>query len=345
MDLKMMYDQVQQRVNQIDFKNLWQGFGKYEFALYDDNTVILKGESFPKTDEFIANTAIFYKGRYIAIWYLTMDTDVDILTSKIVHEMFHAYQSQMNDCRFANEIEAICKYQYSPHYLQIKYNENIILADLVVEFSNEKLRDFLAYRKLRQIDFPYEYNYENSIEAIEGSAQYVEMQALKSLNKEKYVELLNRLLSNIRSLNNLIPIRIISYDIGALFLDVCIHNNLPLDLSVGNTSEIFYSQLVSQTPYKKLDIVLEPFVMDFYNEDIKMLREKIKAIIINCSESIRGDFKLLGFNVYSARYIDGYIYTEYFLMYEDNQPEILYGNYLFKFENNRIIEIYKEDCN
>jgi hypothetical protein len=343
MDLKIIYEQVQSRINKIDFQDLWKGFRKYEFALYNDNIVILNGEKFYKTGEFTANTSILYQGRYIAIWYLTKDTDTDELTSKIIHEMFHAYQNQMKDCRFANEFEAISKYQYTPYYLQIKYNENLLLADMLSDFSKDKLSDFLTYRKLRQIEFNYEYNYENSIEAIEGSAQYVEMQALKALNEVKYVEHLNYLIKNICKVEKLIPIRIISYDVGTLFLEVCVRNNLFLDLSICGAKEIFYSQLIKQTPYRKLEIVLKSDVVNFYYGDLKRLKEKINVIISSRKEVIKGNFELLGFNVYSARYLDGYIYSEYFLMYKDNQSEILYGNYLFRFINKRITEIYKDN--
>ncbi|ABX42358.1 hypothetical protein [Lachnoclostridium phytofermentans] len=342
MDLMKMYEQVQQRVNQINFQYLWRGFREYEFALYDDTIVILNGVSIPKTDEFLANTSIFYQGRYIAIWYITVDIDVDILTSKIIHEMFHAYQNQMQDCRFVNEFEALCNYQYSPLYLQLKHNENLLLADMVSDFSIEKLNNFLTYRKIRQIEFSYQYNYENSIEAIEGSAQYVEMQVLKTLSARKYLEFLKGIIDRVCSINNLIPVRIISYDIGALFLSVCFQNNLPLALEIGNTSEIFYSKLITQAHYKKLDIAIEPEIINFYNGYTKMLRGKIDNIITNSSEVIKGNFELLGFNVYSARFIDGYAYSEYFLMYKDNQPITLYGNYLFKLENDRVTEIYKE---
>lgn len=342
MDLSLLYEEVQNRVDRINVQDIWNGFRKYEFALYNDDIVLLNGERIPKTDEFIANTAIFYQGRYIAIWYITKDMDVDRLTSKIIHEMFHAFQFQRKDCRFTNEVEAVCKYQYAPYYLQIKHNENLLLADLVMDFDFRKLDRFLMYRKLRQTEFPYEYNYENAIEAIEGSAQYIEFQVLKILREDYYTEGIKQLLHTIRSVDKLIPIRIISYDIGALILEVCVKNNLPLDLTIGGTNKIFYSQLIDRTPYRKIEIAIEPEVDTYYDNDVKMLKEKINSILANNSKVIRGDFELLGFNVYSARYLEGYIFSEYFLMYKDSQPVTLYGNYLFKFENNRITEIYKE---
>lgn len=46
----------------------------------------LNNEILPKTDEFLANTAILYMSKYIATWNL------GILAYKMVHEMFHAYQ-------------------------------------------------------------------------------------------------------------------------------------------------------------------------------------------------------------------------------------------------------------
>lgn len=52
----------------------------------------LNNEILPKTDEFLANTAILYMSKYIATWYLTEETNLDILAYKMVHEMFHAYQ-------------------------------------------------------------------------------------------------------------------------------------------------------------------------------------------------------------------------------------------------------------
>lgn len=344
MNLKTIYEQLQLRVNKMDFNDLWADFKKYDFALYNDNEVILNGESLPKTEEFLANTSIFYEGRYIAIWNITDNTDIDmdILTSKIIHEMFHAFQNDMKEVRFANEFEAIYKYDYSPAYLQLKYNENLILADLISNFSYEKFEKFLAYRKLRKIEFPYPYNYENSIEAIEGSAQYVELQALKALSKDKYTELINQLKNRICDEKNLIPIRIISYDIGALILGVCFENNININLEIGNTKEIFYSELIEQIPYKKFDVDIELKVKNFYNEDIDKLKSKIDGIMSNCVEVIKGDFELLGFNVYSARFLDGYIYTTYFLMYKSDEKHTLYGNYLFKLENGRITEIYKE---
>ncbi len=48
------------------------------------------------------------------------------------------------------------------------------------------------------------------------------------------------------------------------------------------------------------------------------------------------------YDKWNPTYLDGYIYTQHFLMYQDDEPRTLYGNYLFKFENGRVTEIYQE---
>lgn len=68
-----------------------------------------KWADFSKTEEFLANTAICYQGRLIAIWCLSEEMDLDILASKIIHEMFHAYQMECGESRFPEEVEALLK--------------------------------------------------------------------------------------------------------------------------------------------------------------------------------------------------------------------------------------------
>ncbi|SHJ88005.1 hypothetical protein SAMN02745248_01211 [Hathewaya proteolytica DSM 3090] len=341
-DLKRIYKQVRNTIENVNFSDLWPGFKRFDFALYNDDIVILDGQLVPKTDDFLGNTSILYDGKYIAIWRLTTEIDKYVLASKIIHEMFHAYQMEMHESRFPNEIEALWQYKYSPDYLQIKYEENLLLAELTVEFNTEKLKSFLQYRKFRQCNYTYEYNYENSVEAIEGSATYVELQALKMFNEEKYLQRLHGMLDNISNLGNLIPMRIICYDTGALFLNLCMENSLSLDLTVGIASEIFYSKLIEDTACKNISIKVSPEIKKFYQEDQRNFRKKIELITSHCNEVIKGNFELLGVNVYSARFLDGYIYSEYFIMYKDAEPKILYGDYLAKIENHMITEIYKE---
>ena len=57
---------------------------------------------------------------------------------------------------------------------------------------------------------------------------------------------------------------------------------------------------------------------------------------------LKGDFELLGVNVYNARVMSNYIITEYFLMYKDHDKEIiLNGNYVIKLnKDHKITDVY-----
>lgn len=137
MDLAAVYHQIKGKLDTLTFDELWPGFARYGFALYNENQVVLNGETLPKTDAFIANTAIEYRGERIAIWHLAEEMDADVLASKIAHEMFHAFQMERGESRFPDEMEALTAYEYSPAYLSVKYRENKLLAALRERFTNE----------------------------------------------------------------------------------------------------------------------------------------------------------------------------------------------------------------
>ena len=107
MDLEQKYMQVKEAISALDLGRIWPGFKPLKFALYDDRECFFDGHYIDKTDAFLANTSIEYEGEQIAIWMFQQDLDNAVLTSKLVHEMFHGYQSIMDwDCR-PNELEAL----------------------------------------------------------------------------------------------------------------------------------------------------------------------------------------------------------------------------------------------
>jgi len=96
LNLHREYNRIKERIDAIDFSALWEGFHPFRFALYNETECFFDGRYIEKTEEFHANTSIFYNGENIAIWKLTEEpTDIDSLAASIVHEMFHAFQ---NDC-------------------------------------------------------------------------------------------------------------------------------------------------------------------------------------------------------------------------------------------------------
>ena len=208
MNLETLYAQVRNTVSSLDFHSIWPGFEPLRFALYDDKSCFFDGQYVEKTDEFCANTSIVYHGEQIAIWMVQQEYDISVLTSKIVHEMFHGYQHLMGwDC-WPNELEALYRYQYEVENLSLKLHENELLLALLDRFDGVALRELLACRKRRSAAFPCEFMYESREEEIEGTANYVEWQVLKQLDKGRADKLTEEMRTRMTKEKYLFPIRI-----------------------------------------------------------------------------------------------------------------------------------------
>lgn len=342
LNLYQIYKEVSKRIKTLNFHKIWNGFKPFKFALYNDEVVIYEGKELTKTNQFMGNTAIDYNGEQVAIWKVTKkDDDYDILTSKIVHEMFHAFQINSNESRFPKEMEAIIKYKYNAKNLNIKLAENYLLSELVEKYEDEKFKLFLSYRNYRRTLDPFAFNYEASIEVIEGTANYVELKALEQLNKRKSFKLLNRFTNSITNVKNFIPVRIISYDVGAIILKIILDNNIPMDKRIFKGQYLYINQLL-----KNHQLTSSPDVLDLFSELLKKDEVKLKKTInkaIKQEPIIKGKYKLHAFNVYDARYYKGFLITNYFLGYIENGKSVfINGDFIVKMNKEYIIsEIYK----
>ena len=327
MDLQNLYNQVKQYIDSVDFATLWDGFAPLKFALYNSNACFFNGEYIPKTDAFLANTAISYNGEMIAIWMVSEETDPRILASKIIHEMYHGYQHLMQESRFPDELDALYHYQYSDENLSLKLKEQHMIAELLTNFDAEQWNKILQIRKYRSNRFPYEYRYEACIEQIEGAAEYVELNALKQLSDTLYREKRNALLQRITAKENLLPIRIVCYDVGALLLLLMHENGIAYD---SGFSDIPFSEsLIADTKEYDGEICLTmgKSIRDYYN--------RADAIITNALSKndvvSDGTHDILGVNVYNAVYHRNYIITRYCAMYGDREaPTVAYGDFLIE---------------
>ncbi|MFA5432414.1 MAG: hypothetical protein WC319_06020 [Candidatus Paceibacterota bacterium] len=338
--LREKYRRIEYLLSTIDFSLLWPNFIKYPFALYDDTNVVFEDAIFAKTNDFIGNTSIMFQNRNTAIWNMNEDIDEEVLTSKIVHEMFHAFQNDNHENRYPKEIEALYKYQYDIHNLSNKFNENKLIVSLSHHFTTENFTNLLNMKSQRNKINPYEFSYEAKVEQIEGTAQYVELKALESLNIVKAEKLFERLCNNVVNPKNLFPIRIISYDCGALYIKLLIDNRIPFESGFSNTT--INEQLVASLKPILTEVIDNPeikMIYDSYSEETKRL---IKDALTLGKVVAKGNYKLIGVNVYSARYDNNCIYSEYFVAYEDEvKDNVLYGNYVIKMHKDRITEIYQ----
>ena len=327
MDLKKLYYEVKSYIDIVDFSKLWRDFEPLKFALYSDNQCFFDGAYIEKTDAFLANTSILYNGEWIAIWNVQEEMNSIVLTSKIIHEMFHGFQMMHNDSRFFDELDALYNYKYEEDNLNLKLKENHLLYHMSTQFDEELFGEFLQIRKYRFNTFRYAYHYESSIEQIEGTANFVELQCLKQLSAELFEKALSAMRERVINPSNLLPIRVICYDIGALMLYVMSENNIAFE--DGFSSLTFAEAIINDVEGKK-------YVPEYSMKDLlDSYNAKARAIICKAIEKnilvTDTSCNLLGVNVYNAVFYNNYIISRYFVMFgSDNNQQIEYGDFVIE---------------
>lgn len=332
MNLEMQYIQVNKAVSSLNFESIWSGFKPLKFALYDAEKCFFDGHYIEKTDAFCANTSIIYEGEQIAIWMVQEVLNNAILTSKIVHEMFHGYQSIMGWSCWPNELEALYHYQYDAENLSIKLRENDLLLDLTDCFDDSALRELLTLRKMRSVKYPYEFSYESKVEEIEGTANYVEWQVLKQLDESMAKELVNEMRSLITNPKYLFPIRIPSYFTGALMINALRgHRQSEAFLSAKDIEcyDVFFPE--KEAVFGSVMRAIE----EFHQETESIIKYALEKNLI----VLNGPFELTGVNVYNARCWHGFIMSTHFVTYRDGEEDrMLKGNFVIKMKDEKIID-------
>ncbi len=338
MELETLYYRVKEEISGLDFEAVWPGFKPLKFALYDDEKCFFDGSYIDKTDAFCANTSIVFRGEHIAIWMVQGEMEIPVLTSKIVHEMFHGYQAVSGwDCR-PNEMEALCRYSYDARNLALKLRENELLLGLLQGPDEAAIAELLSIKKLRSELSPYEFRYESMAEEIEGTANYVEWQALKQLDEDKARALTERMRGLVTKPEYLFPIRISCYFTGALMINALRGAGLysfepcerPMIFGLLNTAEPFEGRSDADRLAEIKNAV------DAFNAETE---EIINSALENDEAVLTGPYELTGVNVYNARRRNGFITTTYFLMYRDgDEDRLLQGDFVIKMRDEKTIE-------
>ncbi|MCH7321428.1 hypothetical protein LZ480_05930 [Solibacillus sp. MA9] len=218
-----MQNIIERVLNSLPFEQLekyWDGFKPVAFAIFDDKDVFLfnhpkcKEEHYiklAKTEEFHACTCILFEEVPTAIVDTTLYDSFEVIYSLLVHESFHVFQHLSEESRYPNEILGF-NYPIDFNNIQLRILERkrlfeaFISTDLIEK--HQKINEFITLRVKRMELFPDYVECENSVETIEGTAFYVEYQALKDVSSikenviSKYAEQLldnNLLQINIRS--------------------------------------------------------------------------------------------------------------------------------------------------
>ncbi|MDD3171335.1 MAG: hypothetical protein PHO86_03330 [Bacilli bacterium] len=338
-----IYYNILTRIKQINFNSLWQNFTLCPIILYNNDEAFLNGERIARLETFHGNTAIKYNDEYVAIWDVENSSidDYDIFTSKIIHEMFHAFQMRNEETRFANEIIGMA-YNYDPLNITIKSKENILLISLYQSYDEEKYNQFLQYRLLREKMFPEEFNYEMHIEVIEGMAEFVELKSLKFLNENKYEITLKNLLETINDSQKIIKIREMAYHSSSILLTILDKNNHSFDHIVGKEKRTIFSMLNHPKKHDNISIIIdeeiEKAIANFISERKLLISNLIKKEPIK-----EGIFPICAFDPMNSFIIDDLMHVNNFIGFlEDGIPVYLNGEMVLEINKSfQILKIYK----
>ncbi|MCL2188869.1 MAG: hypothetical protein FWC16_08090 [Defluviitaleaceae bacterium] len=211
---------------------VWHGFTCMPFILYSSDAQVAIGDNWPahyrheqddvwvaegNDPHLIGNTATLYYNKVVPIWDVRTWDESSISIPQaaacLSHEMFHVYQQKNMKISYANEL-LLPTYPHNTKSIAMLMEENKLLGKLIANHSTFKeVRDTMSLisllRGLRKEVVGEEFfEYDCSLEGVEGSAAYVEITMRSILDNlpraqsaESYLTMLtqnDKLLSNYR---------------------------------------------------------------------------------------------------------------------------------------------------
>ena len=357
--MRELVEQMNKKLMLIDFNELWKGFHRIPYALYDDKTVYLENGEIPRDERFFANTAIDYEGKKLAIWNITGEPsaqDAETLTADLVHEMFHAFQQENGEKRFPHDLTTL-RYPYDAENFNLKYAENKLLADAfeAVDPAQKKelFNQLCGLRQKREELIGEMIVCEYLTETAEGMADYVGTLALKVLSEEKFTLRCKDYIGKLRELAPLqLDIRRISYYSGVILLLTASAAGMDLHHTIVGAKESVW-QLISLTLKPELP------------EDLSVVGDlgNIKELVIGTraernneiEDFIRffktlksGDFSITGYDPMNMLRVKDYILCKTFVHLTDNgsnTAEMLMGQTLLEMtpgSENKVIRYFRK---
>jgi hypothetical protein len=345
-EVKGLYKEILHRIKVLDFDKIYPGFKPFDFALYTDDFVVMKDKVIKYDNRFIGNTAILYEGEFLAIWKIdSVFVHYNILTSKIIHEMFHAYQYKCEEKRFPNEFFGL-GYLYEKFNIATKYDETKYLLKAIEDEDMTSLLRFIALRERRRGDYENDLLYEEGIETIEGTAKYIELQVLNQISINDYQKVYDEVKNNVKNIRNYIPIRLISYDIGCLLLMAKDRFNLEFNYDIGNETRNTYALLFNNLD--RIEYFHENTALDlnFLDEYYQSIVDNINRVMVS-NPKIHPCDQVIGFDPLNSFRVDKYVYYRHFVMIRQGNKEVFIHNECVGEvnETNQVFAIYERAIN
>lgn len=317
MNLIYIYEEINRRLMQLDFSELWPGFRKYPYAVYTSKEICLNGELMPYDEAFFANTAIVYRGVYTAIWDIESDpdSDFDLLAANLVHEMFHCFQNESGESRWQDDLIMLCYPERKDNY-SFKWAENQLLAQAVLALDKDEkmtaLRKMTAIRMRREQLIGNILRQEYLAETIEGAAEFAGSMALQKIAPDKYQKRIARYAELLMAPSDLVcDIRRVSYYTGCLYL-VCLKQlNIAFDHNMNNSKTIYEISSESIVPLESHPVI-DDTVSAICQNCVQSKEQKLQSFWK--SKPVRHEFQgfICGYDPMNMFRLENWIYCSHF---------------------------------
>lgn len=338
-----LYKSINKIISTVDFNALYPGFEPFDFALYDEEYVIIKNKVIPYDNRFVGNTAIYYDKDYIAIWQVdSIYVHYNILASKIIHEMFHAWQYTLKEKRFPDEFMGL-SYAYEKYNINLKFDETQALLRAYENEDYIEIEKFKYLRESRRKDYHNELVYEEGIETVEGMAKFIELKVLKLLDIEAYTEAYQKIKDTLTNIRSYLPIRSVSYDIGSLMLLVKEKLNLDMSYKIVLETKPIYELIFSDVPTKRFEYTESYEDFRFLEEYYQAISERISIILTNNPKIHRCD-RVVGFDPMNSFRVGKYVHYRHFVMIDSaGKQEFIPTESIGEVDDfNRVFVIYQK---
>lgn len=310
MDLKDLYKALDDKLNQIDFFQLQNGFKKYEFILYTQKEYCLNHCLYPNHSKFYGNTALEWEGRIIAIWNVEDDfvEDIDVFTANLVHEMYHCFQMEQQEKRFPNDLILLSLPLDNP-LCQLRYQDSRLLIEGYYSPSLDALKKiYFVRREMLKINQHVEEEFKS--ESIEGVAEYIGLQALKQISLSKYEKQMEKYCAVLNTFDIQLSPRKRSYYSGCLFLHLL--HCLCLDVSPFSDKSFFDS--LSETIPSKNILIQEDTQL---KEQILKEEESFQKILVDNKNFKAFPSRIVGYDPMNMKWYKNYFLCKGFLLLDN----------------------------
>ncbi len=337
------YKSINDRLNNINFNQIINGFKRCTFAIFDNQKAVIDGKVIAKPSQFVANSVADYNDNLVATFHHDfLPKDLNKATALIVHEMYHAFQfgKMKYQAPFINNNEQDgIFYDYSVDTLTLKYNEVICLIGAYLNKSKEDYHKFLSIRKLRKDKYPQAVQYENATEFIEGSATYVELKALEQLDNKRFNKEIAKTMESLKNIEFYFSIRELSYKVGALMLLTL--DELNIDYSDVIKGKMFISEACACN-YVKPKIENKPEIKQMIKEKNAINKVAVEQFFSKDHYKINYD-EIVGYNPMGITRYKNKLLVKYLVIIKVNgKQQTLNGDFCLIFDDNKeCVKLYQ----